>query len=256
MLALINDLADGGDFLKHLKFIIDGYNGIVSQLDAVADEIFLPIVELVNEKFETDLVIGDHWRPLFFLMLVFASGRVLDQIWKQRWQQIFSAAVWVGYLMLAAIVTSMVPTTTWHYQPLIGCLPFWFFYVWVLAFPYFTRRRRLVPVGKTLYDLSIGLMVGAGFSVVIVLFAVLLCLFEATRAVAGVAALGIFVFLYSLLSAATVFIPERIQYSSAESRARDFRQKKQLTYDGLRQLSGFVLAALILTTDVLIRLVS
>jgi hypothetical protein len=224
------------DLVSPLRWVLDGYARLTGLIGAIVEPALAPFISQLSEWLHLKLALQPHWRPLFLLGLVFASGmgRTMDEDTNQApgGHLVFAACAALAAFAAAVVVGLMPLGGHWWMQGLAAAAPA---ALLTLSIPAATviddaRRRRKSETGDAVFLSGVvavfAFALGAGLA-----FA------PGIGDGAGVAGLALFILLIGLLlSVIGLREGERL-----------------LARWGLVTLGGFVAAALILLANAALR---
>jgi len=234
-------------FIPALQWIVDSWNELMALLGAVAEPLLQPLVDWVNQQFDWSLALDPVWRPLFALGMVFAMAA-----FRGAWPGARSAHVGRAVVMsvfffgatglcalVGAVAASLVPSQpVWWTQGLIAATPTTMFVFGAglgLTGAVALFRKWAAAMGTFVTFFVASLVFG------LIAFAVAagLSLVPALAHGAGLLGLGGLVLAMGLIAL----------------RGGLRRSVHVMTRVGMITLGGFMAAGLILTADVIVKMV-
>lgn len=125
VLSLLQSLFVDHELVPALQWIVDGYDGIMDVVAALAGPLLGLVVVAVNSLFGLELALGDHWRPLFALMTAFSFAFVRAHRRDNQTALAVGTAIssLVGALVGAAIAGMMPLRGGWWVDGLTAAIP-------------------------------------------------------------------------------------------------------------------------------------
>jgi hypothetical protein len=234
-----------------LQWIVDGYNQITATVAAWVEPAFAPLIAWINARFNWELDLHEHWRPLFLLGMVMVVGRARGFFRDAPAEAAVVGATTALGALLGALIAGLMPLSggPWM-QGIAGAAPvaaiFMLMQIPIALWPSSRRIDELTGIKTTLRsrlrDFARTIGETAVLSAIVFAIAAGVSFIPGLSTGAGILTLGGLVLLVGLETLRASLSKESPSYAGARM--------------GLIVLGGFLTAGLILFADLIIKLLT
>lgn len=125
VLAILEMTIDGFRLSSAFQWIVDGYHRLTAIMSRLVEPLVAPAIEWLSNWIKVELTLHEHWRPIFLIGLLVATGFMRNEWIKGRRINTFIAGGVMAFgILFGSIVAGLVPLNGgWWAQGLIAALP-------------------------------------------------------------------------------------------------------------------------------------